>query len=115
MNRGAVSTVVKAVALAGAALAVAVPASSASSTTVPAWLRAAEQQTLDRVFAGSRPVHTVYISYPRKIAVVFEFNKVSSAEPAARQATRVSREAAWSGSVTSGRRTSSAAHPTALR
>jgi len=76
MSRSVVSTVVKALVLASAVLAVAAPASSASSTTVPAWLRAAEHQTLDRVFGGARPVHTVYISYPRKIAVIFEFNKV---------------------------------------
>jgi len=76
MSRRAVSTVVKTLALASAVLAAAAPVSSASTTTVPAWLRAAEQQTLDRVFGGARPVRTVYISYPRKIAVVFEFNKV---------------------------------------
>jgi hypothetical protein len=76
MSRRAVSTVVKPLLLAGVALASAAPASSASSATVPPWLRAAEHQTLVRVFGGARPVHTVYISYPRKIAVVFEFNKV---------------------------------------
>lgn len=45
-------------------------------TTEPLWLRAAEQRTLQRVFGGARPVRTIYLAYPRKIAVVFEFDHV---------------------------------------
>lgn len=45
-------------------------------TTVPPWLRAVEQRTLQRVFGGARPVRTIYLAYPRKIAVVFEFDHV---------------------------------------
>jgi hypothetical protein len=33
-------------------------------------------QTLDRVFERARPTHTYYVSYPRKIAVIFEFKRV---------------------------------------
>ena len=43
---------------------------------LPHWLKAAETQTLDRVFGGATPIHTYYISYPRKIAVIFEFKRV---------------------------------------
>jgi hypothetical protein len=63
----------------------AVVAASATGGTAPAsprllvspsWLHKAETLTLNRVFGGARPVHTVYIPYPRKIAVVFEFDRV---------------------------------------
>lgn len=43
---------------------------------LPHWLPEAEKQVLDKVFAGAKPIHTYYISYPRKIAVIFEFNRV---------------------------------------
>jgi hypothetical protein len=43
---------------------------------VPPWLRVAEEQALDRVFGGARPIRTYRIWYPRKIAVVFEFDRV---------------------------------------
>ena len=43
---------------------------------VPQWLKAAETQTLDRVFGHARPIHTAYIWYPHKIAVIFEFKRV---------------------------------------
>jgi hypothetical protein len=43
---------------------------------LPHWLKGAETQTLDEVFGEARPIHTFYISYPRKIAVIFEFRRV---------------------------------------
>jgi len=43
---------------------------------LPHWLPAAQVQTLDRVFGGARPSHVVHISYPHKIAVIFEFKRV---------------------------------------
>jgi hypothetical protein len=43
---------------------------------LPHWLKGAETQTLDKVFGGATPIRTFYISYPRKIAVIFEFNRV---------------------------------------
>lgn len=42
----------------------------------PRWLASAEEQFLDGVLDGARPVKTYLISYPRKIAVVFEFDRV---------------------------------------
>jgi hypothetical protein len=67
-----------------AAIAAVVAASATGRTTpaspsllvLPPWLHKAETLTLNRVFGGARPVHTVYIPYPRKIAVVFEFDHV---------------------------------------
>jgi hypothetical protein len=43
---------------------------------LPRWLMPAEKQALDRVFGGATPIHTTYIPYPRKIAVVFQFDHV---------------------------------------
>ena len=43
---------------------------------LPHWLKGAETQTLERVLGGATPVHTYYVSYPRKIAVIFEFKRV---------------------------------------
>lgn len=43
---------------------------------LPRWLMPAEMKTLDRVFGGARPTHTWYVSYPRKIAAIFLFNRV---------------------------------------
>lgn len=42
----------------------------------PRWLAPVERQFLDRVLDGARPVRTYLVSYPRKIAVVFEFDRV---------------------------------------
>ena len=42
----------------------------------PRWLASAEEQFRDRVLGGASPVKTYLISYPRKIAVVFEFHRV---------------------------------------
>jgi hypothetical protein len=42
----------------------------------PRWLVSAEQQMLDRVFEHAQPVHTYFIPYPRKIAVVWVFRRV---------------------------------------
>ncbi len=43
---------------------------------LPRWLKGAETQTLDQVFGGATPIHTYSISYPQKIAVIFEFKRV---------------------------------------
>jgi hypothetical protein len=43
---------------------------------LPRWLMPAEKLTLNRVFGGAKPTHFYYIPYPRKIAVIFEFNRV---------------------------------------
>lgn len=43
---------------------------------LPHWLKGAETKTLDRVFGGAKPTRTWYASYPRKIAVIFVFNRV---------------------------------------
>lgn len=64
-------TLVLGASLAGGALAA---TQHATILSLPRWLPAAETQALDRVFGGARPTHTSYISYPHKIAVVFEFN-----------------------------------------
>jgi hypothetical protein len=46
------------------------------AATTPRWLASAERQTLDRVFGGARPVHTQLLPYPKKIAVVWSFDRV---------------------------------------
>jgi hypothetical protein len=48
----------------------------ATATPLPTWLPAAEKQTLARVFGGAKPIRTSTIPYPRKVAVIFEFNHV---------------------------------------
>jgi hypothetical protein len=62
----------------GAALATGALGAHARSTWVPLprWLVNAEMKTLDRVFERARPIHTYYVAYPRKIAVIFEFKRV---------------------------------------
>jgi hypothetical protein len=42
----------------------------------PRWLVSAEHQMLDRVFEHARPAHTYLIPYPKKIAVVWLFDRV---------------------------------------
>lgn len=42
----------------------------------PRWLPGAERQTLHVVFEDAKPIHIDYISYPRKVAVIFEFSRV---------------------------------------
>jgi hypothetical protein len=59
--------------LAGGALAA---TQRATILPLPHWLPTAEKQTLHKVFGGAKPTHTYYISYSRKIAVIFEFNHV---------------------------------------
>jgi len=54
----------------------AVGAGSASAFVPPRWLLASEHLALTRIFGGATPVHTYYIPYPKKIAVVFEFDHV---------------------------------------
>jgi hypothetical protein len=43
---------------------------------VPQWLGAAETRTLATDFGQARPIRTDYISYPLKIAVIWQFNHV---------------------------------------
>jgi hypothetical protein len=50
------------------------PARSAPFTP-PSWLLHSERQFLVG-FGGVRPRHVDYIAYPKKIAVIFEFNRV---------------------------------------
>lgn len=52
------------------------PGQAAAATPSPSWLARAEQQMLNRVFEHARPVHTYLIPYPRKIAVVWVFDRV---------------------------------------
>lgn len=59
--------------IAGGALAA---TQSATILPLPRWLPAAEKHALDNVFGSARPIHTYYVSYPRKVAVIFEFNHV---------------------------------------
>ena len=42
----------------------------------PHWLAGAQKLLRVRVFGGATPIHTDYIPYPKKIAVIFEFNRV---------------------------------------
>lgn len=51
-------------------------AGDSRAQTVPTWLRAAERQTLDAVFGGATPIRTAHISYPTKVAAIFEFSRV---------------------------------------
>jgi hypothetical protein len=60
-------------ALAGAALAA---AGAAAPKHRPAWLAGAEQRTLARAFGGARPVRIEELWYPRKVAVVWTFDRV---------------------------------------
>ena len=48
----------------------------ASAGSTPPWLKIAQGQTLNRVFGGVKPIRVHYIWYPRKVAVIFEFNRV---------------------------------------
>lgn len=75
MNRPLLSllTLVLAGSLAGGAVAA---TRRATTRPLPRWLAAAEKQTLTRVLGGAKPIRTHSISYPRKIAVIFEFDHV---------------------------------------
>ncbi len=44
-----------------------------SAEQAPAWLKASERQTLRTVFGNARPIEAAYISYPKKIAVIWTF------------------------------------------
>lgn len=46
------------------------------ASSLPRWLPGAERQTLDAVFEAAKPIHIDTISYPRKVAVIFEFSRV---------------------------------------
>jgi hypothetical protein len=72
----AIVAALAALAAAVAATSPAAPSSRAKVQSVPRWLKAAETLTLDRVFGGARPVRINYISYPHKVAVIFEFDHV---------------------------------------
>jgi len=65
-------------ALAFAAVLVAASVASGSPLVrpLPQWLKAAETRTLDTGFGGARPIHTVHLWYPHKIAVIWEFSHV---------------------------------------
>jgi hypothetical protein len=64
-------------ALAGSATGGALAAAQrANLMTLPHWLPGQVKNTLELEFGGAQPIHTYYISYPRKIAVIFEFDRV---------------------------------------
>jgi len=63
-------------ALAAAGVVCSLPVAAAAKASAPGWLAASERQTLNRVFGGARPVRTYLIGYPRKIAVVWVFDRV---------------------------------------
>jgi hypothetical protein len=44
--------------------------------SVPRWLKASETRTLDSGFGHARPIHTDYIWYPHKVAVIWEFSHI---------------------------------------
>ena len=67
--------VIQAIAIADDVRALAVIATPAAPS-LPRWLPGAEQQTLAAVFEGAKPIHIDTISYPRKVAVIFEFSHV---------------------------------------
>ena len=46
-----------------------------SAEQAPAWLKASERQTLRAVFGNARPIEVAYISYPKKIAVIWTFRR----------------------------------------
>jgi hypothetical protein len=61
------------------ALAASVAGGARTATAIPPhphWLPGQAKNTLDAVFGGAKPLHTYYISYPRKVAVIFEFDRV---------------------------------------
>lgn len=64
-------------ALAGSATGGALAAQRATLVPLPHWLPGQVKHTLELVFGGAKPIHTYYISYPRKIAVIFDFNHVA--------------------------------------
>jgi hypothetical protein len=62
-----------------ALLAVALPSTASAGAArfrPPRWLLAQEAVLLHRVFENAKPRRVSYIPYPRKIAVVFEFDRV---------------------------------------
>jgi hypothetical protein len=52
------------------------PAAAAAPRAAPQWLKDAEARTLSRSFGGATPVRRTYIGYRRKVAVVWEFERV---------------------------------------
>lgn len=49
---------------------------SAHTSPAPRWLISGERQFLNRVLERAIPVHVYYLRYPKKIAVVFEFDRI---------------------------------------
>src|SRR4051794_25319509 len=95
------------------AMIVAPTASLAASRFVPPrWLATAERSLLVRTFGGSKPVRTHYISYPKKIAVVFEFSHVVICGRAVHLPPNRSREARSSASASTDAHINSAARQT---
>jgi len=50
--------------------------SSAGVSAPPRWLTPAEREALKIHFGGAHPIRTSYLYYPRKIAVVWDFDHV---------------------------------------
>jgi hypothetical protein len=57
-------------------LVVTASAVGATRFVPPRWLLRSQQQILVQVFENAKPRHVYYIPYPRKIAVIFEFDRV---------------------------------------
>lgn len=62
--------------LAAAVLASAPAGAAKPRDGIPAWVGAAEHRTLVRVFGNPPVIESFHIPYRRKIAVVFEFQRV---------------------------------------
>lgn len=66
--------VVRIAALASLTATFATAPATTARFTPPHWLLNAEHTLLQRGFENARPIHVHYTSYPKKIAVVFEFD-----------------------------------------
>ena len=57
-------------------LVVTASAAGATKFVPPRWLLRSQHQILVQVFESAKPRHVYYIPYPKKIAVIFEFDRV---------------------------------------
>jgi hypothetical protein len=53
----------------------AVSARASADQSMPSWVTRAEARTQNLLFGGARPVRRRYIGYPRKLAVVWTFER----------------------------------------
>ena len=59
-----------------ALIAASMASGNATSLRVPQWLKGDETRTLNSGFGRARPIHTDYIWYPNKVAVIWEFDHI---------------------------------------